>query len=147
MFTGILAAAGYFAQFDTGDNATAAEFEQIVKTADRATRDLFPPPVSAAINSARATHYFLPDSTHTRLDGTAGTENFCILSSKSDLDLEGLVGTIRESGVTLYQGVKDKLGPRLLELEQVNVRDDRISFQAPADERSVRCFFIEMDHR
>jgi len=110
---------------------------------------LFPPApsVSAAINSANATYYFPSDSTHARLDGTAGTENFCILYTKSDIDFEGLIGYIRESGVTIFQGVKDKLGSRLLALQHVKFRDDRISFQAPADDRSVLCFFVEMDHR
>jgi hypothetical protein len=112
LFTGILAAAGCFAQIAKGDNSTAAEFEQLVKTADRATRDLFPPSVSAAINPANATYYFPSYSTHVRLDGMAGIENFCILNSLSDSDIEALISTVRKPGITFFRGVKDKLRSR-----------------------------------
>ena len=109
---------------------------------------LFPPgpTVSAAINSTDATYYFPSDSTHARLDLTPGKENFCILYSKSSIDFEGLVQYIRESKIHIFQGVKDKLATRLVDIKKVKFRDDKINFQAPADDRSVLCFFIEMKH-
>ena len=109
---------------------------------------LFPPKpsISAAINSTNATYYFPSDSTHARLDATAGKENFCILYSKSEIDFEGLMNYIKETRVSVFQGVKDKLATRLLDIKKVKFIDDRMSFQAPAEERSVVCFFVEMKH-
>jgi len=109
---------------------------------------LFPPnpAISAAINSPAATYYFPSDSTHAKLDNTAGKENFCILYSKSEIDFEGLMNYIKETNVSIFKGVKDKLGSRLLDINKVKFREDRINFQAPADDKSVLCFFVEMKH-
>ncbi|MDZ4794139.1 MAG: C1 family peptidase [Bacteroidota bacterium] len=109
---------------------------------------LFPPDpsISAAINSINATYYFPSDTTHARLDNTIGKENFCILYSKSEIDFNGLINYINESHVSIFQGVKDKLSARLLDLKRVKFRDDKIFFQAPADDKSVLCFFVEMKH-
>ncbi|MEO7984228.1 MAG: C1 family peptidase, partial [Bacteroidota bacterium] len=86
---------------------------------------LFPPSpaISAAINSANATYYFPSDSTHARLDATAGKENFCILYSKSEIDFEGLMNYIKQTGVNIFKGVKDKLGDRLVDLKKVQFSD------------------------
>ena len=108
---------------------------------------LFPPgpTISAAINSTNATYYFPSDSTHARLNGP-GKENFCILYSKSSIDFEDLLNYIRGNKTSIFQAVKNKLGARLLDLRRVKFRDDRISFRAPAEEKSVLCFFVEMNH-
>jgi C1A family cysteine protease len=110
---------------------------------------LFPPKptISAAINSSNATYYFPSDSTHARLNPPAGKENFCVLYSKSSIDFEGLTDYIRKSKVSIYQGVKNKLGTRLLDLKRVKFRDDKIQFQSPTIDNSVLCFFIEMNHK
>ena len=51
---------------------------------------------------------------------------------------------IKEKRISIAQGVKEKLGSRLI--KKTEFRDDKISFQAPADDQSVLCFFVEMDH-
>jgi hypothetical protein len=99
---------------------------------------------SAAINSSNATYYLPSDSTHATLDKTVGKENFCILYSKSKIDFEDLMNYIKEKRISIAQGVKEKLGSRLI--KKTEFRDDKISFQAPADDQSVLCFFVEMDH-
>lgn len=110
---------------------------------------LFPPDpsVSAAVNAPNATYYFPSDSTHARLDHTVGKENFCILYSKGALDLEELLNHIRVSGVSIFQAVKDKLGPRLLNPQKMQFRTDKMSFQGPAEEGAVLCLFAEMNHQ
>jgi C1A family cysteine protease len=109
---------------------------------------LFPPKatISAAINSTNATYYFPSDSTHARLDTTVGKENFCILYSKSEIDYKGLISYMEDAHVSIFQGVKDKLSDRLLDLKKVKFRDDKIVFQCPSDDQSVLCFFVEMKH-
>lgn len=106
---------------------------------------LFPPKpaISAAINSTNATYYFPSDSTHARLNPPAGKENFCILYSKSEIDFEGLISYIVKSKVSIFQGVKDKLAPRLLDSKRVKFRDDKILFQAPTVDNSVLCFLLK----
>lgn len=110
---------------------------------------LFPPKpaISAAINSTNATYYFPSDSTHARLNPPAGKENFCILYSKSEIDFEGLINYIRKSKVSIFRGVKDKLATRLLDIKKVKFRDDKITFQSPTEDKSVLCFFVEMNHK
>jgi C1A family cysteine protease len=102
--------------------------------------------ISAAINSTNATYYFPSDSTHARLDATVGKENFCILYSKSEIDYKGLISYIEDSHVSIFQGVKDKLSNRLIDLKKVKFRDDKIEFKCPSEEQSVVCFFVEMSH-
>lgn len=48
-FFGLLAAPGSYAQYATGDNTSAAEFDAILKTADRASRDFMNLPASFSI--------------------------------------------------------------------------------------------------
>ncbi len=102
--------------------------------------------ISAAVNSANATYYFPSETKHAKLDATPGKENFCILYSKSEIDFESLLNYIKETKTTIYKAVKDKLATRLLDMEKVKFRDDKIMFQAPAEGRSVLCFFVEMNH-
>ena len=103
--------------------------------------------VSAAINSNNAT-YFLPSETkHGRLSAGAGKENICVLYSKSEIDFEGLMAHINTDKTTIYQGVKDKLADRLLDIKKVKFKDDKIAFEAPAEDDSVLCFFIELEHK
>lgn len=110
---------------------------------------LFPPAptISAAVNSPLATYYFPSDSTHARLDNTVGKETFCIIYSKSAVDFEGLVNYIRDSGVSVYKAVQDRLGTMLLNGSSLKFREDKIIFSAPAREGSALCFFVEMDHQ
>lgn len=103
--------------------------------------------VSAAVNSPNATYYFPSESKHARLNAAPGKENICVLYSKSEIPFEELMTYITDSKTTIYQAVKDKLADRLLDLKEVNFKDDQIVFEAPAKENSVLCFFIEMDHK
>ena len=102
--------------------------------------------VSAAVNSANATYFFPSETKHARLSNTPGKENICVLYSKSEIDFEGLMDYINTSKVPIYQAVKDKLAARLLDLKKVKFVDDKISFKAPSEDRSVLCFFIELEH-
>jgi hypothetical protein len=102
--------------------------------------------VSAAINSPDATYYLPSETKHARLSRTAGKENICVLYSKSEIDFEGLMAHIDNTKTNIYQAVKDKLGDRLLDLKTVKFEDDKIAFNAPAEEKSVLCFFIELEH-
>lgn len=102
--------------------------------------------VSAAINSPNATYFFPSETKHARLSKTPGKENICVLFSKTEIDFEGLMSYISNTKVNIYQAVKDKLADRLLDLKKVKFTDDKISFEAPAEDKSVLCFFIEMEH-
>lgn len=99
---------------------------------------------SAAINSPNATFYLPSDSTNARLDKNVGKETFCILYSKDSIDYEGLKKYI--AGKNIFRAIKDKLGARLLDMNKILFRDDSINFKAPAEEKSVLCFFVEMNH-
>jgi len=109
---------------------------------------LFPYPrtISAAINQTNATYYLPSEFDHARLDIAPGKENFCILYSKSEIDFENLLEYIETTKVSLYQAVKNKLGTRLVDQKKVKFTDDRISFEVPSDDKSVLCFFVEMNH-
>ena len=102
--------------------------------------------ISPAINSANATYYFPSETKHARLSNTPGKENFCVLYSKSEIDFEGLISYINTTKTPVFKAVKDKLQNRLLSPGKVTFKDHAISFTAPAEESSVLCFFIEMDH-
>lgn len=102
--------------------------------------------ISPAINSTNATYYFPSETKHARLSNTPGKENFCVLYSKSEIDFEGLINYIKTTKTPIFKAVKDKLQNRLLDLGKVTFKDHAISFKAPAEESSVLCFFIEMDH-
>ena len=110
---------------------------------------LFPYPanISAAINQPNATYYLPSEFDHARLDMAPGKENFCILYSKSEIDLEGLLTYINDTKINLYQAVKNKLGTRLVDQKKVKFTDDRISFEVPTDDKSILCFFVEMNHK
>ena len=99
---------------------------------------------SAAINSPNATFYLPSDSSNAKLDKNVGKETFCILYSKDSIDYEGLKTYI--AGKNIFRAIKDKLGARLLDLNKILFRDDSINFKAPAEEKSVLCFFVEMIH-
>ena len=99
---------------------------------------------SAAINSPNATFYLPSDSTNATLDTNVGKETFCILYSKDSIDYEGLKAYIKEKNI--FRAVKDKLGARLLDINKILFQDGSINFKAPADEKSVLCFFVEMIH-
>ena len=101
---------------------------------------------SAAINSSDATYYLPSDNDHATLDKTVGKETFCILYSKDSIDFEGLKNYITEKKRNIPQGVKEKLGTRLLDIRKIKFREDRIDFVAPAGDRSVLFFLVEMKH-
>ena len=102
--------------------------------------------VSAAINSSNATYYLPSETKHARLSNGYGKENICVLYSKTAIDFEGLMNYISNSNSSIYQGVKDLLGNRVLDIKKVKFEDDKIAFEAPADDKSVLCFFIELEH-
>ncbi len=102
--------------------------------------------ISAAINSTNATYYLPSETKHARLSKGYGKENICVLYSKSEIDFDALMNYIGSGNITIYQGVKDKLANRLLDIKEVKFGDDKISFEAPAEEKSVLCFFVELEH-
>lgn len=109
---------------------------------------LFPPKptISAAINSTKATFYFPSDSTNARLRAYPAKEMFVILYSKSSVDYESIINYMKETKTDINKAIKDKLSTRLLDMKKVKFREDKILFQSPAVDKSVLCFFVEMNH-
>ena len=101
--------------------------------------------ISAAINSPNSS-YFLPDEVTYGVIGNPGKENFCILYSKSEIDFKDLKKYIDSEKKTIHEAVKFKLAKRLIDIKRVTFSNDKIVFKAPADENSVLCFYVEMNH-
>ena len=103
--------------------------------------------ISAAINSTNATYYLPSETKHATLSNGYGKENICVLYSKSEIDFEGLMKYIGSGKISIYEGVKDKLANRLLEMKEVKFEENTISFKAQVEDRSVLCFFVELEHQ
>ena len=102
--------------------------------------------ISAAINSFNATVYLPSETVHARLSPTPGRENICVLYSKTELDFEALLNYISDHKATIGEAVKANYLSRLMNINQVKFDEDAINFKAPANENSLLCFFIELDH-
>ncbi len=109
---------------------------------------IFPynPTISAAINSNNTTIYLPSETKHARLSMDRGKENICVLYSKEKLDFNGLVDYINSTNKTIYEAVKDKFADKLISLKQVQFSDKAIQFTAPANDNSIICFFISLEH-
>jgi hypothetical protein len=101
--------------------------------------------ISPAINSPNSS-YYLPDEVTYGIIRDPGKENFCILYSKSEIDFKDLKKYIDSEKTTIHEAVRLKLGKRLIDMKTVTFSDDKIIFKAPADENSVLCFYVEMNH-
>ena len=103
--------------------------------------------ISPAINSANATVYLPSENKHARLSKEPGTENICVLYSKSPIDFDRLMNSINQAPSKMYETIMAAYKDQLLPMKFVDFDNTKINFNAKAAEQQMVCFFINMNHK
>jgi len=101
--------------------------------------------VSAAL-TYKSSHIAIPDENHfIEFDDTPGTDFLCVLYSREELDIEGIIQTIESSSGSFYEKVKSSLGKQVLNTN-INWADEDIAFDASTDNGSIVSLVVEVKH-
>jgi C1A family cysteine protease len=103
--------------------------------------------ISPAINSADATVYLPSENKHARLSREPGTENICVLYSKSPIDFDRLMNSINQAPSKMYETIMAAYKEQLIPMKFVDFDNAKINFTAKAAEQQMVCFFINMNHK
>ncbi len=101
--------------------------------------------ISAAL-TYKSSHIAIPDETHfIEFDDNAGTDFLCVLYSREELDIEGIVMQITQAKGTFYNKINEVLGHDLLN-ESINWSDSNMSFEGDSNNGTVVAAIVEIEH-
>lgn len=102
--------------------------------------------ISAYMNYSQ-NNIYLPDEEHEyELAATAGTDYFCVLFSKEELDINNIVAQLKIEDGTFYQKLSKVLGNKMVPQNEVEYDNCAISFSAKTD-KTVVPLVIEILHK
>jgi len=102
--------------------------------------------ISAYMNYSQ-NNIYIPDEEHEFvLDATAGTDYFCVLFSKEELDINNIVAQMKISEGTFYKKLSKVLGDKLVPQNEVQHDKNSISFRAKSD-HTVVPLVVEIFHK
>jgi len=94
----------------------------------------------------KSSHIAIPDEQHfIEFDNTAGTDFLCVIYSRDELDIEGIISQVEKSKGTFQEKVEQVIGEHLLN-SSVNWSENQISFDTKTQNGSVVAVMIEIDH-
>ena len=102
--------------------------------------------ISAYMNYLQ-NNIYLPGEEHEfKLDMTAGTDYFCVLFAKEELDINSIVAQLKNEEGTIYQKLSKVLGNKLVSQNEIQYDRSSISFNAKSD-NTVVPLVIEIAHK
>jgi hypothetical protein len=100
---------------------------------------------SAAL-TYKSNHIAIPDETHfIEFDNTPGKDFLCVLYSKEELDIEGVIKKIGADRGAFYEKVKRVLGKQLIN-NSVTWAENEISFQGDTETGTIVAAIVEIEH-
>lgn len=101
----------------------------------------------SAFMSYNDTHIAIPDETHEfKLDNTIGTDYFCVLYSRVELDIDALIDKIKVADGSIYKKLKTVLGNLLVNQGDVEYNRDKVAFSSGTSAVVVP-IMVEISHR
>ena len=101
----------------------------------------------SAFMSYNDTHIAIPDETHEfKLDNTIGTDYFCVLYSRVELDIDALIDKIKVADGSIYKKLKTVLGNLLVTQGDVEYNRDKVAFSSGTS-AAVVPIMVEISHR
>lgn len=101
----------------------------------------------SAFMSYNDTHIAIPDETHEfKLDNTVGTDYFCVLYSRVELDIDILIDKIKVTEGTIYKKLKTVLGNLLVAQGDVVYDRNKVAFSSGSGAVVVP-MVVEISHR
>ena len=80
------------------------------------------------------------------MDNTTGTDIFCLLYSKIELDIDLVVSDLANSTGTFNQRLKNILGSDLVKFEDIEFNQNNIEFSARSQGKSIVPVIVEIEH-
>ncbi|MGK7389346.1 MAG: C1 family peptidase [Candidatus Cyclobacteriaceae bacterium M2_1C_046] len=108
---------------------------------------LFPqnPNISAALNYS-ASSIAIPSPTHyIQFDNTAGTDYLCVLYSREELDIAGIMKKLENASGSVIQKVHKVLDDKLLNKE-MEWAADQVKFKGDAKKGNLVAVIVEVNH-
>ncbi len=101
----------------------------------------------SAFMSYNDTHIAIPDETHEfKLDNTVGTDYFCVLYSRVELDIDILIDKIKVTEGSIYKKLKTVLGNLLVAQGDVVYDRNKVAFSSGSGAVVVP-MVVEISHR
>lgn len=107
-------------------------------------------PYSSNVNAYmnyKESHIPIPDEKHEFiLDNNVGTDYFCVLYSRVELDIDALIDKIKETDGSIYRKLRNTLGNLLVRQNDVIYESDKVAFSSTSTGMVVP-LVVEISHR
>jgi hypothetical protein len=90
----------------------------------------------------------LPDEDHyIQFDNNPGKDFLCVLYSRNELDINGIIAKIAAGQGTFNEKVFKVIGDRLVEPANIKFARDKIAFQGQSKGKDIIALMVEMNHK
>jgi len=107
----------------------------------------FPLDNTSSVLSKAASFYVPSEDQPAEVDETLGTDYLCVLFSKEDIDIDGLIADITVLRGSFIEKVEKALGSKLISFNEIAYEKNRVAFKMNKSPQSVVMLIAEHDHR
>ncbi|SDL74853.1 Papain family cysteine protease [Daejeonella rubra] len=102
--------------------------------------------ISAALTDSK-NDIAIPDEDHfIEFDNKPGKDFLCVLYSKNELDINGLIQKIRGQSGTFNERIFNAIGDQLVDPQNMDLSKDKIAFNGFTKGKSIVSMVVELEH-
>ena len=120
-------------------------------SSDLSNRDAVIFPYDKTISAAltyKKNDVAIPDEDHfIQFDENPGKDFLCVLYSRTELDINGLIKKISAAQGTFNERIFTVMGDRMVDPSNIRFTNDQIAFQAYSKGKDVIALMVELDHK